>query len=50
MAIDPVCKMQVDEKNAPATSEYNGKTYYFCAVGCKKAFDEDPEKYLSEKK
>ena len=50
MAIDPVCKMQVDEKNAPATSEYNGKTYYFCAVGCKKAFDEDPGKYLSEKK
>jgi len=50
MAIDPVCKMQVDEKNAPATSEYNGKTYYFCAVGCKKAFDKDPEKYLSEEK
>ncbi len=50
MAIDPVCKMQVDEKNAPATSEYNGKTYYFCAVGCKKAFDKDPERYLSEKK
>jgi YHS domain-containing protein len=48
MAIDPVCKMQVDESNAPATSEYKGKTYYFCAVGCKKAFDEDPEKYLSE--
>ena len=50
MAIDPVCKMEVDEKNPPATPEYNGKTYYFCAVGCKKAFDEDPEKYLSEKK
>ena len=48
MAIDPVCKMQVDEKNAPAISEYKGKTYYFCAVGCIKAFDEDPEKYLSE--
>ena len=50
MAIDPVCKMQVDESNAPATSEYNGRKYYFCAVGCKKAFDNDPEKYLSEKK
>jgi len=50
MAIDPVCKMQVDEKNTPATSEYNGKTYYFCAVGCKKAFDENPEKYLAENK
>ncbi len=46
MAIDPVCKMQVDEKKAAATSEYKGKKYYFCAVGCKKAFDAKPEKYL----
>ena len=31
-------------------SEYKGKNYYFCAVGCKKAFDQDPEKYLAEEK
>jgi len=49
MAIDPVCKMQVDEKKATATSEYKGKKYYFCSVGCKKAFDEKPEKYLAGK-
>jgi len=49
MAIDPVCKMTVDEKTAAATSEYKGKKYYFCAVGCKKAFDSDPEKYLAKK-
>ena len=47
MAIDPVCHMEVEEKSAAATSEYNGETYYFCAVGCKKAFDQDPEKYLA---
>ena len=47
MAKDPICGMEVDEKSAAATSEYRGKTYYFCAVGCKKAFDADPEKYLS---
>lgn len=46
MAIDPVCKMQVDENSAAATYEYKGKTYYFCAVGCKTAFERDPEKYL----
>jgi YHS domain-containing protein len=46
MAKDPVCNMDVDEKTAAAKSEYNGKTYYFCATGCKKAFDADPEKYL----
>jgi len=49
MAIDPVCKMEVDEKKAAATSEYKGKKYYFCAVGCKKAFDQNPEKYLAGK-
>ena len=48
MAIDPVCKMEVEESTAAATSEYRGKKYYFCAAGCKKAFDQDPEKYLAE--
>jgi YHS domain-containing protein len=46
MAQDPVCKMEVDEESAAATSEYNGKTYYFCAPGCKRAFDADPNRYL----
>jgi len=46
MAKDPVCGMEVDEKKAAATSEHKRKTYYFCAPGCKKAFDENPEKYL----
>lgn len=46
MAIDPVCKMQVDEQKNAGTSEYKGKTYYFCAPGCKRKFDADPEKYL----
>lgn len=47
MAIDPVCGMEVDEKTAAGKSEYKGKTYYFCAPGCKASFDKDPEKYLS---
>lgn len=50
MAIDPVCHMEVDEKTAAATSEYQGQKYYFCSLGCKKAFDQDPEKYLALKK
>ena len=28
---DPVCGMEVDPAKAAGTSEYNGKTYYFCA-------------------
>ncbi|MGD2207583.1 MAG: YHS domain-containing protein [Anaerolineae bacterium] len=47
MAKDPVCGMTVEEESAAETSEYKGETYYFCAPGCKVAFDKDPEKYLS---
>lgn len=50
MAIDPVCKMTTDEKNPAATSQYKGQKYYFCTVGCKRAFDQNPEKYLAPKK
>jgi xanthine dehydrogenase accessory factor len=47
-AIDPVCQMEVDTDNPPGgQSDYQGTTYYFCAPGCKRAFDQDPEKYLS---
>lgn len=47
MAKDPVCGMIVNEKEAAATSEYQGQTYYFCSTGCKKSFDENPAKYLT---
>ena len=49
MEIDPVCKMEVDEKTAQFKAEYQGKTYYFCAPGCKKAFEKEPEKYLNDR-
>ncbi len=48
MAIDPVCLMEVDEKTAKFKTEYNGVTYYFCAPGCMKAFEKEPEKYLNK--
>jgi YHS domain-containing protein len=50
MAIDPICKMEVEEKTAKWTSEYEGKTYYFCAPGCKKEFESNPKKYQHEDK
>jgi YHS domain-containing protein len=46
MAKDPVCKMDVNEKTAKLKSDYNGKTYYFCAPGCKLTFDKNPSKYI----
>ena len=48
IAIDPICKMEVDTDSPPGgQSEYQGASYYFCAPGCKVAFDQEPEKYLS---
>ena len=47
MVIDPVCGMEIDPQTAAGSSEYMGKTYYFCSPGCKKDFDKDPESYIS---
>ena len=46
MQKDPVCQMEVDERTAAATCSYQGQTYYFCAPGCREAFEKDPEQYL----
>ncbi len=45
-AIDLVCGMTVtaDESSRPFT--YQGTTYYFCAPGCRVAFEKDPESYM----
>ncbi len=48
MEKDPVCGMDVDPKSATEKSEYNGQTYYFCAPGCKKQFDKNPERYVGQ--
>jgi Cu+-exporting ATPase len=48
-AIDPICKMEVNTGHPPGgSSEHRGDTYYFCAPGCKAAFDRDPEKHLTQ--
>jgi len=46
LAIDLVCNMTVDEKTAKFKTEYKGTVYYFCAPGCKRAFEKEPERYL----
>ena len=47
MAVDPICKMQVDPAKAAGSSTYKGQTYYFCALSCKETFDKNPEKYAA---
>ena len=48
MAKDPVCGMQVDEKKPGATSNYEGKIYYFCSASCKRAFENNPKRFVSQ--
>ena len=50
MAIDPVCRMTINEEKAVEKTEYNGKAYYFCGKGCKDRFEKEPEKYLRGEK
>jgi len=46
LAKDLVCNMDVNEKTAKWKTDYQGKTYYFCAPGCKSEFEANPQKYV----
>jgi YHS domain-containing protein len=39
--------MPVQREKAPARSEYQGETYYFCCAACKEKFDQMPRAYAS---
>jgi YHS domain-containing protein len=45
MAIDPVCKMTVDEKTTKLRSAHDGRVFYFCSEACKASFDKDPHRF-----
>jgi YHS domain-containing protein len=45
MMIDPVCKMEVNERSQ-FKSSYNGKVYFFCSMACKQRFDRNPAAYV----
>jgi len=47
--VDPVCLMTVDTEKSSHHFDYHDHTYYFCAESCLKAFESNPEKYLSKK-
>jgi xanthine dehydrogenase accessory factor len=45
VAIDPVCEMEVEVATAKWIAEHEGETYYFCAPGCRAAFEKAPAEY-----
>jgi P-type Cu+ transporter len=42
---DPICGMQVEEAGNAESSDYQGRTYYFCSRDCRAKFEENPEPF-----
>ncbi|HLG90644.1 MAG TPA: metalloregulator ArsR/SmtB family transcription factor [Candidatus Saccharimonadales bacterium] len=43
---DVVCGMRLSASEAFDSSDYRGRTYYFCASGCKDKFVSNPKHYV----
>jgi hypothetical protein len=44
-ALDPVCGMQVDVAQAPATATFQGHRYWFCSDHCAHRFNAEPSRF-----
>jgi len=40
--------MQLDDQQTAITSQFMNRTYYFCSLGCKQQFDNDPQRYAMQ--
>jgi len=47
---DPVCGMRINPEDAADETIYKGKIFYFCAPGCRNAFEKNPKKYFIKQK
>lgn len=50
LARDPVCGMDVEIARAAASTDYEGRTYYFCQLQCKDDFDRQPAMYAGSER
>jgi Cu+-exporting ATPase len=46
--IDLVCGMSVAAEKSNRPFDYEGTTYYFCAPGCRTAFEKDPSSFINQ--
>jgi Cu+-exporting ATPase len=37
--------MEIEEAQAPAQTEFEGRTYYFCSESCRDEFEANPQLY-----
>jgi YHS domain-containing protein len=49
-AVNTKCLVTGEDIDPKITTVYNGVTYGFCCPDCVKAFNKDPQKYLSAAK
>ena len=45
---DPVCGMQIEEREAAGQAEHEGTTYYFCSSACQSKFEANPAEYANQ--
>ncbi len=45
---DPVCGMQIEEREAAGQAEYEGRTYYFCSPACQRKFEANPAGFVNQ--
>jgi Cu+-exporting ATPase len=46
MVKDPVCEMELAKTHKTESFEYQGRSYYFCSVGCRAEFLRHAEDYV----
>jgi len=46
MTIDPVCGMEIDEKQSEFQMMFAGMKYSFCSDECRKEFAERPDEFV----
>jgi Cu+-exporting ATPase len=44
----PVCGKHLEDAMVKATSTYEDCAFRFCSIDCKRKFDADPRRYLSD--
>jgi Cu+-exporting ATPase len=46
-AVDPVCGMTIDPKDAVSSMAFEGQTYWFCNPKCHDAFSQNPKHFVN---
>ena len=44
-AKDPVCLMRIDLTDNPIYRDFGNRRFYFCSTACRRAFEQDPNRY-----